>query len=73
MGLSKDLLDVLVCPETKQSLIYFEDEAFLFCPESRRKYRIDDGIPVMLIEEAEKLDEKTATELVATARQRGLV
>jgi hypothetical protein len=73
MALSKDLLDILVCPQSKQPLIYFEDEAFLFCPASRMKYRIDDGIPVMLIEEAETLDASAADALVTDAKSRGLV
>jgi len=67
MALSKDLLDILVCPESKQPLLYFEQEGFLFCPASRLKYRIDEGIPVMLIEDAERVDEATAAELAARA------
>jgi len=67
MALSQDLLDILVCPESKQPLLYFEQEAFLFCPASRLKYRIDEGIPVMLVEEAERLDEAAAAELAARA------
>ena len=57
MALSQELLDILVCPESKQALVYFADEGFLFCPESRLKYRIEDDIPVMLVDEAERLDE----------------
>ncbi len=72
MGLSKDLLDILVCPECKEPLIYFEEEEFLFCPGSRLKYRIDDGIPVMLVEEAERLDEAAAAALVEEAKARKL-
>jgi uncharacterized protein YbaR (Trm112 family) len=37
------------------------------------KYRIDDGIPVMLIEEAETLDASAADALVTDAKSRGLV
>jgi uncharacterized protein YbaR (Trm112 family) len=53
--------------------VYFEAEEFLFCPESRLRYRIEDGVPVMLVEEAEELDEGTARELMAAARLRGIV
>ena len=72
MPLAKDLLDILRCPESKQPLVYFEEEGFLFCPASRLKYRIDDGIPVLLVEEAERIEGKAADELIATARKRGL-
>jgi len=72
MSLSQTLLDVLACPESKQPLIYFEEEGFLFCPASKLKYRIDDGIPVLLIEEAERLDDAAAKQLEADAKARGL-
>ena len=70
MALDPLLLEILVCPETKKALLYFEKESFLFCPESRLKYRIEDDIPVMLIEEAERLDEAAAEALVARAKPR---
>lgn len=70
MPLDPLLLEILVCPESKRRLIYFENENFLFCPESRLKYRIEDDIPVMLIEEAERLSEAEAAALVARAPRR---
>ncbi|MFT7597996.1 MAG: hypothetical protein ACI8TP_000916 [Acidimicrobiales bacterium] len=56
MALDQQLLDILACPEDKGPLYYLEDEAALFNPRLARRYRIDDGIPVMLIDEAEPLD-----------------
>jgi uncharacterized protein YbaR (Trm112 family) len=50
--------------------VYFESENFLFCPESRLKYRIEDDIPVMLIEEAERVSEAEAAALLARAPRR---
>jgi len=72
MSLQADLLEILVCPESKKPLVYFADEGFLFCPASKLKYRIDDGIPVMLIDEATRLSEAEAGVLIAQAKQRGL-
>jgi uncharacterized protein YbaR (Trm112 family) len=71
MAVAKELLDILVCPESREPLLYFpaaegRDE-FLLCPGSRLKYRVDDGIPVMLIEEAERLDAAEVARLVAAA------
>jgi uncharacterized protein len=65
MPLSADLLAILVCPESKQPLLHGVDGSheYLFCPASRLRYRVDDGIPVMLVEEAERLDESSAAEL----------
>ena len=70
MALDPLLLEILVCPESKKPLLYFEKEGFLFCPESRLKYRIEDDIPVMLVEEAERLDEAAAAALVERAKAR---
>lgn len=67
MAIEAQLLEILVCPESKKPLVYFESEGFLFCPESRLKYRIEDDIPVMLVEEAERLSEAEAAELMTRA------
>jgi uncharacterized protein YbaR (Trm112 family) len=52
-SLPPDLLEILVCPKCKGEL-RVEPEA-LCCDSCRLRYRIDDGIPVMLIDEAEPL------------------
>ena len=59
------LLDVLVCPKSKQPLIYFASEGFLLCPASRLSYRIEDDVPVLLIEEARELTQAEVDRLVA--------
>ena len=56
MALEQALLEMLVCPVDKGSLMYFDDENLLYNPRLRRQYRIRDGVPVMLAHEA-----KTAT------------
>jgi len=55
MAISKDLLDILVCPKCKGELILLEDNSGLVCPACRLKYPVRDDIPVMLIDEAEKM------------------
>jgi len=70
MALSKELLDILACPESKEPLVYFEEEGFLFCPASRLKYKVVDDIPIMLIDEAERLSEADAAELMRRAPQK---
>lgn len=77
MAVPSELLELLVCPESRAQLIHFDaeagdGEAFLFCPSSRLKYRIEDDVPVMLVEEAERLDEGAAEALLARARELGL-
>jgi len=53
MTLDEELLEILVCPKCKGELEYREEEESLRCHECRLRYEIDDGIPVMLVEEAE--------------------
>ena len=79
MAVAKELLDVLVCVESKKPLIYFPDgdapeseQAFLFCIESRLKYPVSNDIPIMLLDEADRVDEAAASKLVARAKELGL-
>jgi uncharacterized protein YbaR (Trm112 family) len=55
------LLQILVCPVTKGSLIYNKATNELISKSAGLAYPIKDGIPVMLEEEARKLtDEEVA-------------
>ncbi|GBD88818.1 hypothetical protein BMS3Abin03_02760 [bacterium BMS3Abin03] len=53
--ISKDLLDILCCPETKAELVLDDDYLVSTDKNTRRRYRIEDDIPIMLIEESEQL------------------
>ena len=55
--IAKELLDILVCPKSKKPLIYDKKNQELICKESGLAYRIEDNIPVMLVEEARKIDD----------------
>lgn len=55
MALSPDLLEILACPQCKGELEYREAEAALLCHACALRYRIEDDIPVMLIDEATPL------------------
>lgn len=50
------LLDILVCPICKGPLIHRKAEQELICKADRLGFPIRDGIPVMLEEDARKLD-----------------
>ncbi len=54
--ISKELLDMLCCPETKADLVLEGDFLVSTDKGTRRKYRIEDDIPIMLIEESVQLD-----------------
>ena len=50
--LDKELLEILACPKCKGDLEYKEDKNQLICKVCRLIYRIEDDIPIMLIDEA---------------------
>ncbi|MDO8961139.1 MAG: Trm112 family protein [Methylophilus sp.] len=52
------LLQILVCPVTKGPLIYNKASNELVSKAARLAYPVRDGIPVMLEDEARKLEEK---------------
>lgn len=57
MALSQDLKEILACPRCKGPLEFHEDRGEIHCLGCRLAYRIDDGIPVMLVEEASPIGE----------------
>jgi uncharacterized protein YbaR (Trm112 family) len=52
MPVDKELLDILACPKCKGKLVLENDQSGLICNACMLKYRIEDEIPVMLIDEA---------------------
>ncbi|MCU0983969.1 MAG: Trm112 family protein [Acetobacteraceae bacterium] len=51
------LLEILVCPVTKAKLRYDREKGELISDEAGLAYPIRDGIPIMLADEARRLDE----------------
>ena len=72
MPLDKILLDILACPEDKGPLYYFETEETLYNPRLRRRYLIRDGIPIMLVDEAEAVTDGEHDRLMARAEADGI-
>ncbi|MGC9962899.1 MAG: Trm112 family protein [Acidimicrobiales bacterium] len=72
MALDPLLLEILACPEDKGPLLYFEDEDTLYNPRLHRRYRILDGIPVMLVDEAEAVSDDEHARLLAKAESEGI-
>jgi uncharacterized protein YbaR (Trm112 family) len=55
MALSPELKEVLACPKCKGALLYREEKEEIHCARCRLAFRIQEGIPVMLLEEARPL------------------
>ena len=72
MALDPKLLEILACPEDKGPLLYFEDESALYNPRLKRRYAVRDDIPIMLIDEAEAVDDTEAERLEAKAASAGI-
>ena len=53
--MNKDLLEILVCPESGEELEYDEKKQELICSKSGLAYPIENGIPIMLINRARKI------------------
>ena len=64
------LLSILVCPADRGPLLLVNaaDGELLYNPRLRRAYRIEDGIPVLLIDEARDVDDDEHARLIAQAR-----
>lgn len=58
MALDQRLLEILACPNCRGDVEYLEDEQIIECRgECRYRYPVKDGIPVMMIDEAQKPNE----------------
>jgi uncharacterized protein len=68
--LDDSLLSILVCPADRGPLVLVDlgDGELLYNPRLRRAYRIEDGIPVLLIDEARDVDDDEHARLMALAR-----
>ena len=52
------MLEAIVCPLTHATLEYRKDDQELICQKAGLAYPIRDGIPIMLIDEARRLDDR---------------
>jgi len=64
--LDEKLLRILVCPADRGPLVLVDDEV-LYNPRLHKAYRIEDGIPVLLVEEAVDVGPEEHERLMARA------
>lgn len=71
MPLDAFLRERLICPQDHGELLYLTPDTggdeLLYNPRLRAAYRVEDGIPVLLISEARTVDEAEHTALLARA------
>jgi len=65
--IDETLLAILVCPSDRGplSLVDKGNETVLYNPRLRRAYRVEDGIPVLLVDEAVDVDDDEHAQLIA--------
>jgi len=56
MAINKELLDILACPKCKGDIYLTDSGDGLVCDHCSLHYEIRDDIPIMLIEEAKKIE-----------------
>jgi uncharacterized protein YbaR (Trm112 family) len=69
--IDQTLLDILVCPVDRGPLLLVDRTGggVLYNPRLRRAYRIEEGIPVLLVDEAVEVGDQEHAELMAQNRQ----
>jgi len=65
LSINPELLEMLVCPQSRAAVVLDGDMLVSTDPATRRRYRIDDGIPIMLVDESEEVDEETWRAIMA--------
>jgi len=58
MPIAEELLSYICCPKCKGDLEYDKERDILICRKCKVYYRIEDDIPVLIVEEAIPLDEE---------------
>lgn len=56
--LDEKLLGILVCPADRGPLLLVDDGKALYNPRLRRAYPIEDGIPVLLVDQARDVSDE---------------
>ena len=69
--LDAELLAILVCPESHAPVVQVGDWLYSTDPATRKRYPIRDGIPVMLLDEAETVDPAEWEQTVNEAKNAG--
>ena len=57
MSMDEKLLEILACPKCKGDIRLKDDQSGLICDQCKLLYPIKDDIPIMLIDEAIKLEQ----------------
>ena len=68
MALDQRLLEVLACPKDKGPLYFISTESTLYNPRLQLRYHVKNDIPVMLVDEADEVDQAEHQRLMEVVR-----
>ena len=68
--INPELLEILVCPDSHARLVQVDDWLYSTDAATRRRYPIREGIPIMLIDESEVVDETEFQRVVKQAQEK---
>ncbi len=68
MSVDARLHSILACPQDKGPLLLIQDE-LLYNPRLRRIYPIENGIPVLLVDDARDADDARHADILARATE----
>lgn len=66
--IDKELLEILACPESHAPLVLHDSWLYSTDAKTRRRYPVRDGIPIMLIDESEVVDEGEFARVMDSAK-----
>jgi len=69
--LDAELLSILVCPDCHAPLVQVGDWLYSTDPATRRRYPIREGIPIMLIDESDVVDEAEFARIMKQVQEKG--
>jgi len=65
-----ELMSILVCPETHARLVQVGDWLYSTDPQSRRRYPVREGLPIMLIDESEVISPDEFTRIMKDRQEK---
>jgi uncharacterized protein len=68
-NIDPELLGILVCPESHAKLVLVGDWLYSTDPATRRRYPVRDGLPIMLIDDSEVVDEAEFNRVMQQTQQ----
>jgi len=71
--LDRELLSILVCPESHAPLVQVGDWLYSTDPATRRRYPIREGIPIMLIDESEVVEQEEFARVMKQAEEKATI